>query len=396
MKAVVLCAGEGLRLRPFTYSEPKVMIRVANKPIVQYVVESLVKNGIRDIVMVVGYKKERIMSHFEDGSNFDANIEYITQRKQLGTAHALATAKEYLENKFVVLPGDNIIDSAAINDLLAQGKGASILITESSEPSKYGVVVLSEGLAKDIIEKPKERISNLISTGIYLLSDEIFGHIDKLLKDGKYDLTEAVQHLASKQEVYGVFTSGVWADAIYPWDLLNINNMALTQIKEKTSGRIENNVVIKGKVSIGDDTIIRSGSYITGPVIIGNGCDIGPNACIYPSTSIGNNVSLQAFCIIEQSIVMDDVMIGPNSYIPHSVVGMGVRASSSLNVNVGEALIKIEDEVHSVQKIGALIGEDCHLDSGVSAASGSIVGARSRVSALKLLRGNIPNESIVV
>ena len=396
MKAVVLCAGEGLRLRPFTYSEPKVMIPIANKPIVQYVVESLVKNKIRDIVMVVGYKKERIMSHFEDGKRFDANIEYVVQRKQLGTAHALAAAEDKVGDEFLVLPGDNIIDSAALGDLLREKRENSILITESAEPSKYGVVVLENGRAKDIIEKPSERISNLISTGIYTLSRDIFRFTDELAKEGRYDLTEALQRSASEREVFGVFTSGMWADAIYPWDLLDLNNLALGQTREKTAGTVEKNVVLKGSVSIGEDSIIRSGSYIVGPVVIGKGCDIGPNVCIYPSSSIGNNVSVQAFGVVEHSILMDDVSLGPSSHVARSVLGMGVRALSSLNVNVGDAVIKIEDEVHSVQKVGAHIGEDSQFESGVVVSAGTLVGARCRVAALKHLRGSIPNEGIVV
>jgi glucose-1-phosphate thymidylyltransferase len=396
MKAVILCAGEGLRLRPFTYSEPKVMINVANKPIVQYVVEALVQNNIRDIVMVVGYKKERIMCHFEDGNAFNASIEYVTQKKQLGTAHALAAAKEHLDSEFIALPGDNIVDSKAINDLLTQSKGPSILITESAEPSQYGVVILSDGKTKQIIEKPEEKIGNLISTGIYKLSPDIFGHLDGLMKEGKYNLTEGLQGLAAEQEIFGVLTSGLWADAIYPWDLLNLNNLAMTQMEGKTAGTIEKGVTLKGTVSVGEETIIRSGSYITGPVKIGSGCEIGPNVCIYPSTSIGNNASVRAFSVIERSTLMDDVILGPNSYISHSVLGMGVRVNSALSVNVGEALIKMEDEVHVVPKVGALIGEDCQLEGGVIASSGTIIGARSKVAALKHVHGVIPNESIVM
>ena len=105
MKAVILAAGKGTRLDPFTVSQPKVMIDVANRPILEYVVESLVKNAIRDIVMVVGYKKEKIMSHFEDGGDFDAHIEYVTQGKQLGTAHALYAAKDLMDEEFIMLPG---------------------------------------------------------------------------------------------------------------------------------------------------------------------------------------------------------------------------------------------------------------------------------------------------
>ena len=113
MKAVILAAGEGMRLRPLTVSEPKVMIPVANRPILEYVVEALVGNDIEDIVIVVGYRKERIMSHFEDGKKFGAKIEYVVQEKQLGNAHALACAKDRLSEDFVVLPGDNIVDKRA-------------------------------------------------------------------------------------------------------------------------------------------------------------------------------------------------------------------------------------------------------------------------------------------
>ena len=396
MKAVILCAGEGLRLRPFTYSEPKVMIPVGNKPIVQYVVEALARNGMREIVMVVGYKKERIMSYFEDGKDFGVDIEYTVQKKQLGTAHALTSARELLRDDFVILPGDNIIDSKAVSDLMAQKKANSVLITESAQPSKYGVVVLSEGIIKQIVEKPEQNISNLISTGIYHLSPGIFKYIDSNVKDGKYTMTAALQQMALDENVHGVFTSGVWSDAIFPWDLLDLNTVALNQAHEKVSGTVEKDVFIKGTVNIGADTVIRSGTYIVGPVSIGSGCDIGPNVCINPSTSIGDNVAVEPFSLIGNSILMSDCALGPHSHVTHSVIGSGVRASSHFTTNVGEAVIEIEGELHKVPKIGVLIGEDSVLDSTVTALPGAVVGAKSRISALKVIRGVIPNESIVV
>ena len=113
-QAVILTAGEGVRLRPLTVSRTKGMIPVANRPILDYVIEALSKNNIRDIVMVVGYKKEIIMSHFEDGSDFNVSIKYVEQRKQLGTAHALMQAKDLINSDFITLPGDNIITAEGI------------------------------------------------------------------------------------------------------------------------------------------------------------------------------------------------------------------------------------------------------------------------------------------
>ena len=134
MKAVVLAAGEGMRLRPLTVSEPKVMIPVANRPILEHVVDALVKNDVHDIVMVVGYRKERIMSHFEDGRRFGARIEYVVQEKQLGNGHALFSARDRLSGEFMVLSGDNIVDRRAVGDLLKAGSCPSALVVESENP----------------------------------------------------------------------------------------------------------------------------------------------------------------------------------------------------------------------------------------------------------------------
>ena len=116
MKAVILAAGEGKRLRPFTETMPKVMLPVANKPMLEYVFDAVKKSGIDEIVVVVGYKKEVIMDYFKDYE--DVTITYVTQGKQLGTAHALLQAKKYIKDSFIVLAGDNIIDQSSISRLI--------------------------------------------------------------------------------------------------------------------------------------------------------------------------------------------------------------------------------------------------------------------------------------
>src|SRR5213592_3683538 len=143
MKAVVLAAGEGARMGPFTASEPKVMIPVGNRPILEHVVRALVDEGVHDIVAVVGYRRERIMSYFQDGKGFGARIEYAVQNKQLGTAHSLLESRGKLQGPFLVLNGSNLLDRQAISDLVGGGPGPSVLITESDTPSSYGVVLLA-------------------------------------------------------------------------------------------------------------------------------------------------------------------------------------------------------------------------------------------------------------
>jgi len=396
MKAVILAAGKGTRLDPFTVTQPKVMIDVANRPILEYCVESLVKNAIRDIVMVVGYKREKIMSHFEDGGDFDAHIEYVTQKKQLGTAHALFAAKDLMNDEFIMLPGDNIIDPTTISDLLSKKKGVSIIITESEHPSKYGVVTLSKGNIQKYVEKPVEEVGSLISTAICSFEPSIFDKMTPLIRDGKYDITDLIQSLVPDESVRAIFTTGMWADAVYPWDLLKVNSMALNKITGEKGGTIEKGATLKGHVSVGEGSVVRSGSYIEGPVVIGKGCEIGPNVTILPSTSIGSNVRIAPFSFVEHSVLMDDVSLGPHSQLSSSVVGPGCQFSSRLSASSGSAIFILEGEQHELANVGTFIGEDSVFNSGVVAEPGSIIGAGSRIQSQAILRGKIPNKSIVI
>jgi glucose-1-phosphate thymidylyltransferase len=346
--------------------------------------------------MVVGYKKEKIMSHFEDGGDFDAHIEYVTQKKQLGTAHALFTAKDLMDEEFIMLPGDNIIDPTTIADLLAKKKGISLIITESEHPSKYGVVGLSKGIITEFVEKPVEEAGNLISTAICSFEPSIFDTLAVLMKDGKYDFTDLIQSVVPQENVQGIFTSGMWADAVYPWDLLRVNSLALNNLTGEKGGTIERGATLDGPVSVGEGSVIKSGSYIAGPVVIGKGCEIGPNVTINASTSIGDNVRIAPFSLIEHSVLMSDAGLGPHSYLSNSVVGPGCQFSSRFSASSGPAIFILEGEQHELPSVGTFIGEDSVIDSGVVAEPGSIIGASSRIQSMAILRGKLPNKSIVI
>ncbi len=395
MKAVILAAGEGMRLRPLTVSEPKVMIPVANRPILEYVVDSLVKNDVHDVVMVVGYRKERIMSHFEDGKKFGARIEYVVQDKQLGNGHALLSAKDRLSDEFMVLPGDNVIDSRAVGDLLRSGACPSALVVESENPSKYGVVTLEKGEIKSVHEKPAEMISNIILTGMYCLTDRIFQFIEQCISEGEYGLSNAVQLSLGAQAVTPVFSDGLWIDAVYPWDLLELNSAALENLAVRTSGKIESQVALAGPIGIGEETVIRAGTTIYGPVLIGDGCDIGPNVTIFPSTSIGNSVTIEPYTMVKNSVLMSNCSIGAHSYLSHCVLGYGVKSQSHLMAPGAEAYVNISDEFFKVPHIGSILGEDTSFGTGVAIEPGTVVGAGCKVSSGSRITRNLPNRSLV-
>ncbi|TLZ75523.1 MAG: hypothetical protein E6K14_00745 [Methanobacteriota archaeon] len=149
-------------------------------------------------------------------------------------------------------------------------------------------------------------------------------------------------------------------------------------------------------MSIGDGCVIRSGAYLQGPLSIGSGCEIGPNAVLLPSTSLGKNVRIGALTTVANSILMDDVILGPSSVVQDAVVGSGVIARAGLLAASGPGDVNIEGTWHAVPQIGALLGEDVEIGNGVSVAPGTVVNERARVESGAKLRGTIPSGAVVL
>jgi glucose-1-phosphate thymidylyltransferase len=396
MQAIILAAGEGTRLRPFTMSKPKVMLPIGNKPILAYVVKALVENGLKDIIMVVGYRKERIMSFFSDGSKFGAKITYVVQEKQLGTAHALLHVKNLVKEDFVLVAGDNIIDKETVSRIIQHDKNPSVLVTESELPSKYGVITVENDRVSSIIEKPERKIGNIINTGVYHFNKDIFNMVEEEVRSGRYGITQVLQSKIDDIRLEAVRTDGRWNDAVYPWDLIKLNETALDLHGQELSGMIEPGVTIKGPVSIGAGSRIRAGTYLEGPVVIGEGCDIGPFVTIFPSTSIGNSVEIGPFTSIHNSLIMNSVKIGSHSHLGNAVIDDGVSIKGALSAFVGPAHVKVEGEFFKVEEIGAMIGEDTLICSRVVLMPGSIIGASCRIGDGATIRGNLENKSVVI
>jgi len=388
-QAIILAAGEGWRLRPFTVNRPKVMLPVAGKPILQYLVEALAQNGIRNIVMVVGYKREQIFDYMGSGEHLGVDITYVTQKERLGTAHALAQAREAAQDEFLVLSGDKLIDAATI-DRFVTVKPAAVLVKRVEHPERYGVANIADGVVKDIVEQPKEAGSNTVMTRIYAFSREVFDYIEAELS------ISAVLNkmIGCGKTIYACETDGSWLEAVYPWDMLGLNSVVILKARAEMGGTVEKGVSLKGQVSVGRDTVIRANSSIVGPVVIGDGCDIGPNACILPATSIGDNVIVSPFSEIKNSVIGSDVAIATGGVIQDSVVGNGCAIGGHFTALSSESEVKVNDSYHLV-KMGAMLGEGCSIGSGVVAQPGTILGNYSEVQALKLISGRLPDKSLV-
>jgi glucose-1-phosphate thymidylyltransferase len=378
-------------------SRPKGMIPVGNRPILEYIVEALVQNGVKDIVMVVGYHKDTILSHFEDGRRYGARIQYVAQDKQLGTAHALGLVSKSLDEEgFVTVAGDNLIDARLIADLLDHKKGPSLVVTESEMPSKYGVVKVENGKIIDIVEKPDWKMGNIINTGVYYFTSDLLRYFKDQVFPVERGITQTLAPIMRKQEFTAVQTKGKWIDAVYPWDLLGVNAAALEFHGQGINGTVENGVTIKGPVAVGAGTRVRSGCYIEGPVSIGEGCDIGPNVTILPSTSIGDGVQIEPYTYINSSLIMSSVRIGSHSHVSHSVIDDGVKTKAGVFASSGCCYTRVDRELFKLSDVGALIGEDTLVGSRVVITSGSVIGAGCRIEDGAKVSGNLENRSIVV
>jgi len=219
MKAVILAAGMGTRLRPVIGENQKTMVKYSEKPLLQRTVEVLRDKGLRDIVIVVNYMKEQIMEFFGDGSDFGVKIEYVTQENPKGgTADAVKCVRDKISEKsFVLIYGDNIFDKKILDAILKKSAHFDGVLCGKTvaNPNKYGIMQVDGFHVKRIIEKPEVPPSNLALTGLFVLPKEIFRAIDgtKLSVRGEYELTDSIQTLIDEGYDFGFqIAEGFWMD----------------------------------------------------------------------------------------------------------------------------------------------------------------------------------------
>ncbi|MFA5237387.1 MAG: bifunctional sugar-1-phosphate nucleotidylyltransferase/acetyltransferase [Methanoregula sp.] len=346
MQAVILAAGEGKRVRPLTWSRPKAMIPVANRPIIAYTIDALVKNGIRDIIVVVGYRKEQVTRYL---NQLDLPITVVAQEKQLGTAHALQQAESRIAGDFLLLPGDNYIDAQSVAKI--RDVKNAVLVKEHPSPSNFGVVTIRDGRVDSIVEKPDHAPSFLVSTGIYSLNKDFFRYVRG------NDITDAISGMIEAGASIQAVTADDWQDAIYPWDLLVMNQRLLKHLPAAREGTASSHATINGPVHIGKGTTIGPNTVITGPVTIGNDCTIGPNSCILPNTSIGSRVTIEPLSLIGNAIVMDDTTVSSHSRIVDSVIGERCTLANHTSTDTACGILEIEGSP-TRSGFGAILGDN--------------------------------------
>lgn len=376
MRAILLAAGAGSRLWPYTATRPKPMVPVAGRPILTWLLEALREGGVEDVQIVVGYKANRIQSAIEDGRELGLDVRYVRQEVLLGSGAALATALKDggIPDEALVMGADNLVDVTLVRSLLDAGPN-TLAVARSQEPSKYGVVDVEEDRVRRIEEKPPIEGEALVSTGAAVLDGTVLGEVPELVDQGMLGLAHILDHVAREGPGLGALVDeGRWMDAVYPWDLLQLTDALAPDAAREPDAE---------------------GASVLGPVAVGEGVTIEPGAIVRGPASLGDNVQVGAGALVSESVVMDDATIGPGAHVERSVVGDGTRIEGGAQLVRGSGIGETNEGLHRLEDIGALVGEGCRVEGGSLLLPASLVGNHAAVRSGATARGRIPEDGQV-
>ena len=292
MKAVIMAGGFGTRLRPLTSGIPKPMVPMVNKPIMEHIVELLKNHGIVDIVSTLFYQPDAITGYFGDGGAFGIKMQYRKAEADYGTAGSVRNAKDFLNERFLIISGDVLTDfdlTAAIRFHEEKKAKATILLTRVSNPLQYGVVLTkADGKITRFLEKPSwgEVFSDTINTGIYILEPDV---LDLVPEKQEFDFGKNLFPILLERDLglYGYIAQGYWKDI---GSLNEYQDAHMDAIRGDVKLRIDG--VRKGNLIVGEGTTIEAESRnLTGTSVIGKNCHIH-NGAIISNSIIGDNCEI--------------------------------------------------------------------------------------------------------
>jgi len=393
VSAVILAAGEGRRLEPLTNRRPKPMVPVANRPLLEHVLEAVVAAGINHVVFVVGYRQERIRNHFGDGGEWDVNIEYAAQSTQLGTGHAVLQAESAVDGPFVVLNGDRVVDPsivAEVCDRAASGETPTMAVTRVDQPQAYGVVTLEGDQVVTIDEKPEAPVeTGRINAGVYGFSPAVFEAIRETTTAGELTLTATLNDLAtSATGVHAVSYDDRWLDVSNLWDLLAVNAALIgvdgsnagtadgESASETTSGRPDS-------VSVADD------------VVLADTVRVGPNVTLGGATAVGRNATVEAGAVVENAVVFPDAVIGAGAVVRDAVIAGNARVGPNATIAGEPATVVVGDTVHHDVALSGVVGDNATIGAGATLTDGAVIGDDVAAEAGVVVDGRVEPGAVV-
>ncbi|WP_089107644.1 glucose-1-phosphate thymidylyltransferase [Streptomyces hyaluromycini] len=326
MKALVLSGGSGTRLRPFSHSMPKQLMPIANKPVLEHVLDGVGALGITDVGIIVGDRAAQIIAAIGDGSRFGLVITYIHQDEPRGLAHCVLLAREFLaDDDFVMYLGDNILPDGVediARDFTEKRPAAQVVVHKVADPRSFGVAELDrDGRVERLVEKPEHPRSDLALIGVYFFTPAIHQAVDAISPSGRGELeiTDAVQWLVTQGvQVIATEYSGYWKDTGRVDDVLECNRKLLEGLVPSVRGHVDDASVLIGPVVVEEGARVI-GSRIVGPAIIGAGTSV-EHSRIGPNTSIGKDCVLRD-THVDSSIALDGATVTGVRGLHSSVIG---------------------------------------------------------------------------
>jgi bifunctional UDP-N-acetylglucosamine pyrophosphorylase/glucosamine-1-phosphate N-acetyltransferase len=378
MQAVILAAGAGTRLMPLTQTVSKPMLRIANKPLLEWSIRSI-QDFVDDIIVVVSRQEKDVQEYFGHMSN----VKFAIQEKQVGTANAIQAAEKFIKDRFIVVNSDDFIHKDDIKKFTKLG-GNAIGSFCVENPENFGVLYTKGEKVTDIVEKPKSSKSNIVNCGLYLFNKSIFSAIrqTKLSQRKEYEITDSIKILM-KTEDFCSFKLSRWVTINYPWDLLDVNQFILEEFGSMISNDVE----------------IRPGVHIEYPVAIGPGAVLGPNCFIRKYSSIGANCRVGQSVEIKNSIIMDNTFVSHLAYVGDSIIGRNCNVAAgvkfaNLRLDEKNIFMKINSERIDTNhaKLGSIVGDNVKFGVNVTVMPGKKINPGMLVPPCTIVKEDIEKQ----
>ena len=331
MKAVILAAGQGTRIRPLSESTPKPMLPVADRPLVAHVANAAADAGADELVFVVGYERGAVTDFF--GEEYaGVPVSYAVQDDQAGTADAVDAARHRLDGPFAVLNGDNLYRPEDVKRLFEAGPGVGA--TRADDPTNYGVFGTDgDGdSVTGIVEKPADPPSNLVNVGAYAFPEAAQEWLTVSKSErGEREITDVLARVIEEFDVTPVEFDR-WLDVGRPWELLEDNERALADVSRDVRGDVSEDAHLDGPVVVEEGATVKPGVVIEGPVLVRSGATVGPNAYIRGATVVGADAKVGHAVEVKNSVLMHGATVGHLSYVGDSVLGRDVNLGAGTNV----------------------------------------------------------------
>ncbi len=334
-----MAGGEGTRLRPLTSNAPKPMLPLANRPMMEHVINLLKRHGIDEIVVTVAFLANHIKTYFGDGTEFDVSIAYADEPVPLGTAGSVANARDLLDETFLVISGDVLTDmdlGKVIDFHREKGSMATIGLTPVENPLEFGIVITrDDGSIERFLEKPTwgQVFSDTINTGIYVLEPGIFDYIPEGRSvDFSGEVFPAL--LAAGKPLYGAIMEGYWED-------VGTLEAYLSAHHDVLDGKVSVDIPgfrINDGVWLGEGAEVSPDAAVVGPAVIGPGCKVEAGCRIGEYTVLGSNVRVQPEAQVERSVLHDNVYVGMRTHVRGAIVGRSTSIRNSVRIDEGVVL----------------------------------------------------------